>query len=167
MKKALLIILAGIFLFIAGCAEATLTQEGDFNFIFKYGVTAKNEIDTFHDKFTKDMINDPSITVNLSLTEEEMDSIYQKMVEIDFFNYPVEFKVAVPAGEQTRLVTPYSTYYFTVEKGGTVKVLRWEDEIKNPDVKADKLKELIHLIRDIIELKPEYQVLPEPSGGYM
>ncbi len=166
MKKALLIILSGMFLFIAGCVEATTTREGDFNFIFRYGVTARNEIDTFHDKFTKDMIMATSITINLSLTEKEMADIYQKMVEIDFFNYPEEFKV-VPEGELTRLVTPYSSYYFTVEKGAIFKELKWEDEIMNPDIKADRLRELISLIRDIIESRPEYQVLPEPSGGYL
>ena len=167
MKKALLVMLSGIFLCILGCAEATTTQEGDFNFIFKYGVGAKNEINTFHDTVTKDLINDPSITISLSLTEEEMDHIYQKMVEIDFFNYPDVFKVTVPEDELTQLVTPHSSYYFKVEKGSTVKELNWEDEIMNPDEQADRLKELIYLIRDIIELKPEYQVLPEPSGGYM
>ena len=167
MKKALLIILSGMFLFIAGCVEATTTREGDFNFIFRYGVTAKNEIDTFHDKFTKDMVNAPSITINLSLTKEDMDSIYQKMVEIDFFNYPEEFKVTVPEGELTRLVTPYSSYYFSVEKGAIFKELKWEDEIMNQDEKADRLRELTSLIRDIIESRPEYQVLPEPSGGYL
>lgn len=167
MKKALLIILSGMFLFIAGCAEVTTTREGDFNFILRYGVNAKNEIDTFHDKVTKDMIMAPSITINLPLTEKEMDDIYQKMVEIDFFNYPDEFKVSMPQGQPVRLATPYSSYYFKVEKGSTVKELKWEDEIMNADNKADRLRELISFIRDIIESKPEYKVLPTASGGYM
>jgi hypothetical protein len=127
---------------------------------------AMNEIDTFHDKFTKDMITDPPITINLSLTEEEMDKIYQKMVEIDFFSYPEEFKVEI-MGDIIGTVTPYSSYYFTVEKGSITKELRWEDEITNPDVKADRLRELINLIINIIASKPEYKALPEPSGGYL
>ena len=56
-------------------------------------------LDTFKGTYTKDMVMDPSITVPLSLSEEEMDRIYQKMVEIDFFNYPDKFSVSVPPGE--------------------------------------------------------------------
>jgi hypothetical protein len=167
MKKALIVIISGLLLWTAGCIDADTTQEGEFNFILKYGVMAKNEIDTFHNTVTKDLIMDPSITISLSLTEGEMDEIYQKMVEIDFFNYPDEFKVIVPEGELIHLVTPYYSYYFRVEKDAMVKELKWEDEIMNPDEKADRLRELISLIRDIVESRPEYQVLPEPSGGYL
>jgi hypothetical protein len=73
----------------------------------------------------------------------------------------------VTPGETTGFVTPYEKYYFKVEKGSLVKDLRWEDEILNPDVKADKLRELITLIINIIESKPEYKALPEIRGGYM
>lgn len=166
MKKILLVIFATVLLVLAGCAGDD-TQEGEFNFIFKYGVTGTNVLDTFHGTFTKDMISEAPITIDFSLTAEEMDSIYQKMLEIDFFSYPDEFEVTVPEGELARMVTPYSSYYFKVQYAGGTKELTWEEEIINPDEKADKLKELIFLIRDIIELKPEYLVLPEPSGGYL
>ncbi|MBN1692680.1 MAG: hypothetical protein JW845_03895 [Dehalococcoidales bacterium] len=166
MKKVLLIMLLSVLLILAGCTGDD-TQEEDFNFLFRYGVTGGNILNTFQGTFTKDMVMDPAITIDFTLTPEEMDSIYQKMLEIDFFDYPDEFEVTVPEGELINLVTPYATYYFKVQHSGGVKELTWEDEIVNPDEKADKLKELIHLIRDIIELKPEYLVLPEPSGGYL
>jgi protein involved in sex pheromone biosynthesis len=168
MKKTLLVLLTSIFLVLAGCGGAgDNTQEEGFNFIFKYGVTGANVLDTFQGKFTKDMISEAPITIEFNLTSEEMDSIYQKMLEIDFFSYPDEFEVTVPEGELARMVLPYSSYYFKVEHAGGIKELTWEDKITNTDAQADKLKELIHLIRDIIELKPEYLVLPEPSGGYL
>ena len=130
-------------------------------------MTGGNILDTFQDTYIKDMISEPPIVIGFSLTPEEMDTIYQKMVDIDFFSYPDEFEVTVPEEELVQLVTPYSYYYFKVQYNGRTKELTWEDKISNPDEKADKLKELIHLIRDIIEIKPEYQVLPEPSGGYL
>jgi hypothetical protein len=113
------------------------------------------------------MVMDPSITVELSLTEAELDRIYQKMAEIDFFDYPDEFSVPVEEGELVTIVTPYSSYYFKVEYDSAVKELRWEDEIVNPDEKAERLRELIQLIRDIIESKEEYKELPAPTSGYM
>jgi len=170
MKKVLLLtvclISSSLFLYLTGCDNPAPKKPG-FNLIFKYGVTAKNELDTFKGKFTKDMVSDPSITIELSLSEEEKESIYQKMVEIDLFNYPDRFKVNVPTGELTGMVTPYSTYYFKVDYDSQVKELWWGDEITNPDQKADKLRELIKLIRNIVESKKEYKKLPEPKSGYL
>ena len=151
---------------LAGCATPPAETSG-FNLIFKYGVMAKNELNTFEGIYTKDMVMDPSITINLSLTEEELDRIYQKMVEIDFFDYPDEFSVPVEEGGLVTMVTPYSSYCFKVEYDSTVKELRWEDEIMNPNDEANKLRELIQLIRDIIESKEEYKELPAPTSGYM
>ncbi|MFC1919116.1 hypothetical protein ACFLWW_04025, partial [Chloroflexota bacterium] len=114
IKKGRLIIslaLAATFLWTAGCS-APLPSEADFNLIFKYGVMARNELDTFQGTYTKDMVADPPITVNLSLTEEELDRIHRKMLEIDFFNYPETFTVSVAQGEKVGIVTPYSSYYF-------------------------------------------------------
>jgi hypothetical protein len=153
------------FIGLAGCA-APPAETSSFNLIFKYGVTARNELNTFEGTYTKDMVMDPSITINLSLTEAELDRIYQKMLEIDFFDYPDEFSVPVEEGGLVTIRTPYSSYYFKVEYDSTVKELRWEDEIMNPNDKANELRELIQLIRDIVESKEEYKELPKPTSGY-
>jgi hypothetical protein len=175
MKKALLIILLSLLLVITGCAgivtgqEATgeTPQKSGFNFIFKYGVTGRNTLDTFQGTFTKDMIMDAAITIDLTLTAEEMDSVYQKMLGIDLFSYPDKFSVHVADNETKTEVTPYNTYFFKVEYDGKTKELLWHDKYLNSDASADKLKELINLIKNIIESKAEYQALPESSGGYM
>jgi len=88
------------------------------------------------------------------------------MLEIDFFNYPDNFSVSVPPGEPSGIVTPYASYYFKVEYNSQVKELRWGDEITNPDEKAERLRELIALIRSIVESKEEYRKLPEPTTAY-
>ena len=171
MKKALLIIISGMLLIFTGCAGAataeSIPQQSGFNFIFKYGVTGRNTLDTFQGTFTKDMVTDPAITIELTLSQAEMDSIYQKMVEIDFFNYPDKFSVHVADNETKTEVAPYATYFFRVEYEGKTKELLWHDKYVNSDVQADKLKELISLIKSIIEAKDEYKALPAPSGGYI
>ena len=175
MKKVLLLILASLCLVVSGCVSIATAQETGsdtpekpgFNFIFKYGVTGRNTLDTFHGTFTKDMVMDPAITIGLVLSAEEMDSVYQKMTEIDFFNYPDKFSVDVPEGEIKGEVTPYSTYFFRVTYGGKTKELLWHDKITNSDERADKLKELINLIRNIVESKEEYKNLPEAGSGYL
>ncbi len=62
-----------------------------FNFVFTYGVNADNVLNTFNGSFTKDLVCDPDTTVALVLAQADLDSIYRKMVEIDFFNYPESF----------------------------------------------------------------------------
>ena len=150
---------------MGGCA-APPPETSNLNLVFRYGVGAKNELNTFNGTYTRDMVMDPPITVNLSLTEEDLDRIYEKMLEINFFDYPDEFSVST-AGGSFGIMTPYSSYYFKVEYDSSIKELRWKDEISYPDENADRLRELIQLIREIIEAKEEYKSLPEPTGGYM
>jgi hypothetical protein len=150
----------------AGC----ITQEAvvsDFNMIFKYGVAAKNELNTFSGTYTKDMIMEPSITANMTLSQQELDIISRKMIEIDFIDYPDIFSIEVAPGEAVGQRIPYPSYFFRVEYNSQVKELFWEDKIINESEEADRLRELIRLIIDIIEAKEEYQNLPSPKGGYI
>ncbi|MDI6703843.1 MAG: hypothetical protein QME40_04140 [bacterium] len=171
-KKLLFWVLTVVVLAIVGCGlfvskQLTTPSESNFNLIFKYGVGAKNVLNTFEGTYTKDMIVDPPITVKLSLSNEELHKIYQKMIEINFFGYPDRFFVSVPPGEIVCMVTPYYSYYFKVEYNSKIKELWWEDNITNEDKKAEKLRELIKLITDIIKSKEEYKKLPSPRGYYI
>ncbi|MFC2015244.1 hypothetical protein ACFLUP_04565 [Chloroflexota bacterium] len=165
LTKTFLALVIGVSI-MAACSPSP-PAKSDFNLLFRYGVGANNDLNTFSGTYTKDMINAPSITVPLLLTDEELDRIYQKMIEIDFFDYPEEFSVSLPPGGLVGMITPHSSYYFRVENNSVIKELRWEDKITNENNEADNLRELIKLIRDIIESKEEYQKLPEPTGGYM
>jgi len=167
----IVLVLMAALLGTAGCSAPPPSSvpppsSSNFNLTFKYGIGAWNELNTFDGTYTKDMVMDPSITVNLSLSKEELDRIYQKMIEINFFDYPDQFSVFVPPGQSVGMVTPYYSYYFKVEYDSKVKELSWKDKIINQDKKAEKLRELISLIRDIIESKEEYKQLPPPRGGY-
>lgn len=147
-------------------------RESDFDLIFKYGVARpghdpKNVLDTVRGTYTRDMVSDPPITVKLRLTEDELGMIHQKMIEIDFFNYPPVFCIHVPPGEPYGMSTPFTSYSFKVlSHGDVVKELWWGDAIDYEDEKAENLRELIRLIQEIIESKPEYQSLPKPHGAY-
>ena len=141
-------------------------QAINFNLDFKYGITLRNELDTFNNNYTKDMVTTPSLTVDLVLTDQEKQQIYDKMIEIDFFNYPDKFAVQVPSGQNVGIVTPYSKYSFHVLYDSKTKDLSWDDEITNSDPKADKLRNLIQMIQNIIESKNEYKQLPPATGAY-
>lgn len=167
------------FFYVPSCTS----KEGQFNFVFQYGYssTPKNVLDTYKETYTKDMVSDPSVTVKMVLSGEELDRILQKMKEIDFFDYPDEFFIKIAPGSPSGVVTPNLKYYFKVEHEGIIKELWWDDEIiwqdefikESPEEiiienkgEAEKLYELISLIREIIENKPEYRELPKPKSGY-
>jgi len=135
-------------------------QNNDFNIQFKYGVTERNELNTFSNTYTKDMILDPPITIWLYLSDEEMNQIWQKMVDIDFFNCPDT--LAVSTG---RIVTPQDDFYIKVQNGSVVKEVSWST---NSEVNAieQNLAQLANLIKGIVEQRPEYRELPPPNGGY-
>lgn len=175
IKKIVYGVLVVVILTIVGYGlfvlkQSTIPSESEFNLIFKYDVGAKNELNTFKGTYTKDMVLDPSITVNLSLSKEELHKILQKMIKIDFFNYPDKFSVFVPPGKVVYRTIHYSSYYFKVEYDSKIKEIWWKNDIPimiNEDKKAKKLIELINLIINIIESKEEYKKLPEPRGGYL
>ena len=83
---------------------------------------------------------DPPTTTSLKLTINEIDSIYNKMKQINFFNYPDILYVHV-TGDTISMINPYSTYYFYVESDEMKKELFWSDSVLNADQDADKLRE--------------------------
>lgn len=138
------------------------------NIIFRYGVSGAkhlNELDTFKGIFTKDMVNKEPAWTKLDLTREELDIIYQKMVEIDFFSLPKDFQ---PKLEDVIVeVSPVSTYYLEYKDETQTKIVQWNIKYDAPeDIQYQNLKKLAHLIIEIIQVKPEYQELPEPTLGY-
>lgn len=175
MKKILMIILI-LILSMLSCEKSFDPYKSDVdcpcnsennpvNLVFKYGISGKNVLNTFEGTYTKDMVVDPSITICLELTAGELDTIYSKMLQIDFFNYPDTFHVPL-VSDTVAVVTPHSTYYFDVESGQRRKEIFWEDELLNADTDAEKLRELIHLIVNTIHSREAYKNLPEPRGGY-
>lgn len=158
-----------------GCQSALDSQSQDkecdpnnnpVNFIFKYGVgETKNTLNTYSCSFTKDMVCDPAITIPMKLSFAELDSIYNQMLLIDFFNLPDTLIIDI---SDTLLVTstPFSTFYFYVESNFEKKELFWQDDISGPNPAILDLLQLISMITDIVRSKDSYLSLPQPRCGY-
>jgi hypothetical protein len=134
------------------------TPSADFNFVFRYGVGAKNELNTFSGTYTKDMVMDPSITTSLVLSESERATIYQKINEIGLLKNDI-----VP-NKGNIYVTPCSNYSLKVRADNVEKEISWDDcrgEIN------EKLQELTDHIISVIQSNEAYKNLPAAKGGYM
>jgi hypothetical protein len=154
---------------LLSCSDAGLApQDRDFNILFKYGVGARNELNTFENTYTKDLISDGTITVSLVLSANELHAIKTKLGESDFFSYPDTFRVDV-RDTLSRAIEPHSTFCFRVKSGSAVKTLYWEDSVIPfyVDPRRKKLQEIVTFILDIISQKPEILQLPPVRGGYL
>jgi hypothetical protein len=146
-------------------------DENNFGFIFREN---GNTLDTFQGTYTKEMYGDPSVTVKMSLSKDDLDSIYKKMVEIDFFQYPRDLTQHPPTSPGPTgisapfLVTnPSTTYYFKVASSSGFKEVSWNNRIMqvggDKDLKIARLKELISVITNIVHSKNEFKSLPAPK----
>jgi len=153
-------------LFLNACSDSRVAPESrDLNFMFGYGVDAKNVLNTFEDTFTKDLILDGTATVQFTLSTSDFQRIKIKMLEINFFSYPDTFTVTT--GNIAAVITPCSIYNIEVSYNTSIKHLHWEDCIVSEDSAAMKLRELIVLVKNIIVSHPEYSQLPPAKGGYL
>ena len=172
MPKLFLPILCAVMLLGAGCTSTVRVEPTDepavepitselfeFEFDFKYGVGARNEIDTLQGTFKKDMIADPSVTISLEFTEEEMSAIQQKIAELEIFE-----PVKTPAPEVTTFATPCTSYDLVVERGDVRNQLEWDCDDKGSNAKLDAL---LDFIWPMLESKEEFRNLPEARGGYL
>lgn len=164
--------LLGILVFLFAPKTPDVTQVLNVttsNIIFRYGVSGAkhmNELDTFRGIFIMDMVNKDPVRTRMNLTQEELNTIYQKMVDIEFFTYPNVYNPKL--GDIQGKVTPFFIYYLEYEDETGTKVVQWNDEHYAPgDTKYNKLKKLSRLIMEIIQARPEYQKLPEPTAVYV
>jgi len=128
-----------------------------FNLIFKYGVGAKNELNTFDQTYTKDMVMDPPVTIKFKLSDGELAGVYQKISDLKLFDI-------VRPTEGNMMVKPCSNYYLKVQIDSDQKELSWDNchgEIN------DKLQQFTEYIISIIESKEDYKKLPIPRGRYL
>lgn len=137
----------------------------DFDFSIQFGVQKKNEINTFEDTVTKDLIVDGTATTELILTEEEMKDIYEKMQEIDIAEKK-EF-TPEPVNGVVCMQRPYEKDKWKIIINGETLTYLISGEHCEPTKDAKQLIELRNYVFNIIKSKAEYKSLPEPNGGYL
>jgi len=171
MRRSLIAVMAllliSVFL-LSGCTSTSqMLKEmpADFGFVFRYGVEARNELDTVNGSFTKDLVTAGTATTALKLSEEELTLIYYEMQKMNIMSYPEDYEPKTAALIQPE-VTPYSTYYFKISYGGQTKEITWHDKNLSNLAGARDMRSLAATITNIVQSKAEYQSLPEPTGGY-
>jgi hypothetical protein len=136
----------------------------NFGFIFEFGSCNLDVLDTISGSFTRDMIVEQDIIVPMALSDTQMRTIYQTMMEIGFFDYPEVFAIPTPKNETFGIVTPAMEFRIMVINGDLTKKIYWKDEIIDLTTpEADHLRTLFMLIIQMIQETPIYQELPQPK----
>jgi hypothetical protein len=136
----------------------------DFGFVFAYGVQARNVLDTFAARFTKDLISPyaPTATAVFDLTEEELGGVYKELRAIDILDYEAIFRPDTGGVYKT----PHETYYLRLRAGGVWKEIYWDDEADSTSTEAVALRGVLQDVRRTIEEDARYKSLPPIQGGY-
>ncbi|WP_026672270.1 hypothetical protein [Alkalihalobacterium bogoriense] len=132
----------------------------DFNFSVKFGVNKGNEINTFEDTVTKDLIENGSATINLTLTAEEMEIIYQKMKDINILSP----KQLTP--ETNCAVEPHEDDEWNISMNGQTITHFISGAYCEPTNDVTQFIELRNDVYRIVKSKDEYKELPPSEGAY-
>ena len=160
-KKIIFLCLLLILFLFSGCNSTKTTERlpdtkpKDFNFVFNYGVNSKNQLDAGKDQYTKDMAIEPSVTTDLKLSDEEMNSIYSEMKNINILNYPENFNP-----KSNVIKAPFQIYSIKIIIEGKEKNIYWKDDSGSKAKEVIQLRQLFEKIQEIIISKDEYKKLP-------
>lgn len=136
----------------------------DFGFSIQFGVGKNNEINTFEDTVTKDLITDGTAKATVTLTDKEMDEIYKKMKEVNI----VENKTFIPEPINGTICTqePHEEDEWKITINGEIITHSFSETYCDPTNDAKQLIELRNYVFSLIRSKEEYIGLPESKGGY-
>ena len=135
----------------------------DFNFKLQFGVGKNNEINTFEQTFTKDLIADGTATTKFVLSVTEMKDIYKKMQAVNI----VETKEFTPKSTKGAcMVEPHEEDEWKITMNGETILHNISLTYCEPTKDTKQFLQLRNDILAIIKAKPEYQALPKANGAY-
>jgi hypothetical protein len=163
MKTKRIVTVLLVFLLLVSCTPKEIPKADNFSLVFEeYSCGGSLPLLNVLDTSTGILIHTPldeteSIEIPFVLSESEMETIYQKIVSSDFFDYPSEVRV--------RGDYPGSTFRLKVMNGDLTNDVIWTSNLDNVDPnfpESNDLLELYILIQQIIDSHPEY---PKPTSA--
>jgi hypothetical protein len=134
-----------------------VTKQDKFEFVLKYGVNQKNEINTIEKKLVKDLQNGEVVEVSdFELSEQERGQIYKEMV---LANYLDEKELSTECNRK-----PAESYDLSVQINSGERHYQWTECQNTED--DGQMTELAQTIIKIVQAGSIYKQLPEVKGHY-
>ncbi|WP_405176025.1 DUF4362 domain-containing protein [Paenibacillus sp. FSL H8-0261] len=134
-----------------------VTKQDKFEFVLKYGVNQKNEINTIEKKLVKDLQNGEVVEVSdFELSEQERGQIFKEMV---LANYLGEKELSTECNRK-----PAVSYDLSVQINSGERHYQWTECQNTED--DGQMTELAQAIIKIVQAGSIYKQLPEVKGHY-
>ncbi|WP_404458264.1 hypothetical protein [Sutcliffiella horikoshii] len=138
---------------------STPVMPTDFEFSLTYGTYGKQKVDTFHDMVIKDLVIYGTIEVEIPLTVEEKNLIYNEMLKLNIMgDWTIDRELQCAA-------EPSSFTSWHIQMNGETKEFSYGDFCEYPE-DVRRLIDLEDFIHDLVAAKEEYQELPDSNGWY-
>lgn len=137
------------------------TMPADFAFSVRFGITGKNEINTFNGMVTKDLVVKGTAQAELVFTDSEMADIYARLRTINIYR-----ELKLQPDMKNCAMTPFGEEHWQIRLDGEERSFYWDEENCEITADAEQLKELRSYIFELVKSKPAYLKLPEAVGGY-
>ncbi|MFG6149170.1 hypothetical protein [Halobacillus sp. B23F22_1] len=136
----------------------------DFGFSVQFGVNYKNEVNSFEDQVTKDLIAEGAVTADIAFSPKENDKIYEKMKEMNI----VEKKKLTPEQVSETICTqePHEEDIWRIIIEGETITHSVSGAYCEPTHDAQKLIELRNYVFSIVRSKEEFKELPLSKASY-
>ncbi|UTR05909.1 hypothetical protein MM326_17810 [Alkalihalobacillus sp. LMS6] len=154
-----------IMTFLVACSQhPSLPEEqpDDFQFHLTYGFgeSPTNEINTFDQTFTKDLVQAGTETISFEWTNEQMATFYNQFRDNHVLQLPSESESA-----RAPCTIPYRQYdlHFVVQ--GEAYRLKWDSECSTDAI--DQWEQFMgNVYENMLNPSEAYQLLPDAVGGY-
>jgi hypothetical protein len=141
----------------------------DFGFELSFGCYGKNNINTFNDTITKDLVSAGLITADYVMPEYAKRRVFIMLRDIEIMDYPDSLNFPIMDEHVDHL-------YLRVVIEGEEKVVRWTvpwgfefwgDGASNMSVQHYQFKVLVEYISNHVYKSETWQSLPKHEGGYL
>ena len=166
---ALIILLVLIVILIVEVRNNRQAYDNDieFNFSLNFGTYGKNNINTYEDTITKDLVSAGSHTVEYVLPEEAKKKIFDMMRMKDFMSFPENLNIPIYDGHVKHLS-------LKVTIGGEEHTVRWNVPWDLEMAARERMTIYHQGFLDIVEYisiqvyeSPEWKALPKSEGNYL
>lgn len=139
----------------------------DFAFKFDFRPCMTNTLDTYRHIYTRELgLGEPSISIPVALTTEQMTAVHAALGSIRFFDYPTRFAGGKPtATGELMAVMPYTSYRLEVRSAGAVHTVSWDDRARPHSDEANRLLKVFELINAFVNERPDVKRLPVSRAG--
>ena len=146
----------------------------DFNFTIDFGTYGKNNIDTYHNTFTKDLVIAGTETIDFVIPAEKMREIYEVFEEYKISGLPDDINAEVKhdTGQNYTAWTPSARYSLTYTCDGKTRTIVCEDggpwyADSGPPDSRNRLVAFVSFVSEYIYSTKDYQKMSPGEGGYL